>query len=64
MNPKKSTKKYSNSSNSLNKKTTRYLGSKKFNNDPVEDFNRIEEIKDKEEKNFNTEEHHKRQHKF
>ena len=63
MNSKKSTKKHLKSSNSLNKKT-RYLGSKKSNNNIVDDFNRIEEIKDKEEKNFNTEEHHKRQHKF
>lgn len=64
MNSKKNTKKHLKSSKSLNKKPTRYLGSKKFNNNPVDDFNRIEEIKDKEEKNFNTEEHHKRQHKF
>ena len=55
MNSKKSTKKHSKSSNSLNKKTTRYLGSKKFNNNSVDDFNRIEEIKDKETTEENSE---------
>ena len=64
VNSKKKAKKYSKSSNSLNKKTTRYAGSKNFNDNSIDGFNRIEEVKDKEEKNFNTEEHHKRQHKF
>ena len=64
INSKKKTKKYSKNPNSLNKKTTRYAGSRNFNDNPIDDFNRIEEVKDKEEKNFNTEEHHKRQHKF
>ena len=63
-NSKKRTKKYSKSPNSLSKKATRYAGSKKFNDKPNDNFNRIEEVKDNEEKNFNTEEHHKRQHKF
>ena len=64
VNSKKKIKKYSKSPNSLNNKTTRYKGSKNFNDKSIDGFNRIEEVKDKEEKNFNTEEHHKRQHKF
>ena len=64
VNSKKRTKKYSKSPNSLNNKTARYKGSKNFNDKSIDGFNRIEEVKDKEEKNFNTEEHHKRQHKF
>ena len=53
-------KKHSKNSNSSSKKTTRYSDSKKIDNN----FNRVEQVKEKEEKNFNTEEHHKRQHKF
>ncbi|MFL3008479.1 MAG: CRISPR-associated endonuclease Cas6 [Candidatus Neomarinimicrobiota bacterium] len=64
VNSKKKPKKYSKNPNSLNKKTNRYIDSKNFNDNPIHDFNTIEEVKDKEEKNFNTEEHHKRQHKF
>ena len=64
VNSKKKRKKYSKNPNSLNKKTTRYAGSKNFKDNPIDGFNRIDEVKDKEEKNFNTEEHHKRQHKF
>ena len=64
VNSKKRIKKYSKSPNSLNNKTARYKGSNNYNDKPIDGFNRIEEVKDKEEKNFNTEEHHKRQHKF
>ena len=64
INSKKKIKKYSKGSSFLNKKTTRYSDSKKINDNSIDGFNRIEEVKDKEEKNFNTEEHHKRQHKF
>ena len=64
VNSKKKIKKYSKSPNSLNNRTGRYKGSKNFNDKSIDGFNRIEEVKEIEEKNFNTEEHHKRQHKF
>ncbi len=64
VNSKKKTKKYSKNPNFINKKTIRYTDSKNSNDNPNDGFNRIEEVKVKEEKNFNTEEHHKRQHKF
>ena len=57
-------KKHSKNSNSLSKKTTRFSDSKKLDNNSIDNFNTIEQVKEKKEKNFNTEEHHKRQHKF
>ncbi len=64
INPRKNTKKYSKNSNSLNKKITRSSDSKRYGNKPIDNFNRIEEVEENKEKNFNTEEHHKRQHEF